>query len=380
MTRSTPPDLSGMLDAKLAQRQKQPLNEEFIRQAARDLGADSATAEALAKGPSKRPHSRPTPAPETFALISKATPTPKGRIERSLQADCGKHWALRDGDFRLLVKLVGLLNAEECKRGQFQIVASNRTLADELGVTVRTIQLRFSRLEHLGIIYRHYTGGDIGLDRAGIDLAPLVARLQELWDALLDRADARHEARAALKAPLSGRDHFQNDSSPRESDSTLNTHTMQESSGTCYPGDEARTSTSSEPAQSVPPQRPKATGQKSSTRYNPKEFTPPPRSSDSFIRLIAQAAPNISADDERGIYDNAHELATGWGLPQKIWARGCHEHGRAAVAAVIAVASARDQSDFKKGRIAWICGCLDLRREQLNIWASLRKIAKQRRH
>ncbi|WP_341702074.1 hypothetical protein [Ferrovibrio sp.] len=391
MTRSNPPDLAGMLDAKIAQRQKRPVDQDFIRAAAEALTGDSAKAaefaqaaksadDSLAAKTERRKGIRPAPAPETFALISQASPTPKGRIERSLQADCGKHWALRDGEFRLLVKLVGLLNTDDCKRGLFRIVASNKTLAEELNVTVRTIQLRFSRLETIGIIYRHYTGGDVGLDRAGIDLAPLVARLQELWDALLDRADGRREARAALKAPLTGRDHCQVDSSPHESVGTLNTHTMQKSSGTCYPEDEARTSTSPTPQAPKQPQTPMRSGQRTSSRYNPKEFTPAPKTADSFIRLMAQASPDLAADDERQIIDNAHGLATAWGLPQKVWARGCHEHGRAAAAAVIAVAGARDASEFRKGRVAWICGCLDLPRHQLNIWASFRKVAKKRQH
>ncbi len=389
MTRPNEPDLSGLLDAKIARRHNS-LDEAKVRALAESLGADAQTAddyaqtaksqnEAVDSHLQRRASFRPNPAPETFALLSKATPTPKGRIERSLQADCGKHWDLRDGDFRLLVKLVGLLNGDDCKRGHFQITASNRTLAEELCVTVRTIQMRFSRLEGLGIIYRHYTGGEVGLDRAGIDLAPLVARLQELWDALLERADARHEARAALKQPLAGRDHASVDSSPHESDGTLNTHTKQIYSGTGYPKDEARTSTSPSPAKPEKPQTAKGANYRS-MRYDPKEFTPPPKSQDSFLRLMAQAEPKLAADDTPQVIDNAQEMAEAWGVPKRVWARGCHEHGRAAAAAVIAVASARDPSEFKKGRVAWICGCLDLPKHQLNIWASFRKIAKQRRH
>lgn len=389
MTRVNEPDLSGLLDAKIARRHNS-LDETKVRALAESLGADPQAAEGFAQTArdqneateadrNRRASFRPTPAPETFALLSKATPTPKGRIERSLQADCGKHWDLRDGDFRLLVKLVGLLNTDDCKKGSFRVTASNRTLAEELCVTVRTIQMRFSRLEGLGIIYRHYTGGDVGLDRAGIDLAPLVARLQELWDALLERADARHEARAALKQPLAGRDHASVDSSPHESEGTLNTHTMQIYSSTCNPGDEARPSTSPSPAKPQKPQTAKGANYRT-TRYDPKEFTPPPKTHDSFLRLMAQAEPKLAADDTRQVIDNAQELAEIWGVPKRVWGRGCHEHGREAAAAVIAVASARDPSEFKKGRVAWVCGCLDLPKHQLNIWASFRKIAKQRRH
>lgn len=49
MNRSNPPDLAGMLDAKLARRQKRPVDQDFIRAAADALTGDSAKAAEFAQ-------------------------------------------------------------------------------------------------------------------------------------------------------------------------------------------------------------------------------------------------------------------------------------------------------------------------------------------
>lgn len=385
---SDPLDLSARLDRKLAERQKTTPDQDFIRAAAAQLTGDPARAEEFAKkfGPepetadqdtrTTRVHKakRPAPAPETFALISKAEPTPKGRITGALHAECGRTWDLRDGEFRLLLKLAGLLNKEDCMSGRFRVVVCNATLAEEMGVTVRTIQARLGRLEGHGLVYRHYIGGAAGLDRAGIDLAPLVARLGELYEALMDRADDRRKRREELSRPLEGRDHWEIESSPHESSRIHNTLTSQSLSGTAIQEDEARGEAGAHPT----------TGRAARTGipdpYRPEEFTPPPRNAASFVRLMEQAAPDLAGGDDHEVCDNARELATGWGVPQKVWARGAHRHGKHAAAAIVAVAASRPITSFKKGRVAWLCACLDLPPSRLNIWASLRATAKRRQH
>lgn len=316
---------------------------------------------------------RPGPAPDAYSFIAKARPTPRGRITQALTMDCGRAWDLNPGQFTLLLRLAALLNPEDCKAGRFQVRAINNTLAHELNCSVRSIQLRLRHLEkRAALIYRHFTGGDVGLDRAAIDLAPLVARLEEVYDAIMDRAADRQDYRDQLNSTLAERVPEASNSPPHESDCTHNTQTPQYRLSTAIQEDEARSYTPSASGKIAEAQR--GTPQ----RYQPAGFTPPPSSTRSFLSLIEQAAPDLAANGEAGVFELAYLLAQGWGLPQKVWGRGCNTHGRLVVAAVIAVAASRAADSFRKGRVAWICGCLGLPADKLNIWASLRAAAKRR--
>lgn len=321
----------------------------------------------------ERRKGRPGPAPDAYAYIAKARPTPRGRITQALGMDCGRAWGLNTGQFTLLLRLAHLLNADDCKAGRFQVRAINHTLAHELNCSVRSIQLRLRHLEKsAALIYRHFTGGDVGLDRAAIDLAPLVARLEEIYEAITDRAADRQEYRDQLNSPLADRVSDQSNSPPHESECTHNTQTPRYRSSTATQEHEARSYTPSSSARLAEGHRGVP------ERYQPAGFTPPPSSGRSFLSLIAQAAPELAAETESAAFDSARWLAQSWGVPQKVWGNGCNEHGRLVVAAVIAVAASRPADSFRKGRVAWVCGCLGLPADKLNIWASLRAAAKRR--
>lgn len=314
---------------------------------------------------------RPKEAHQARAWAEKAEPTAKGLITNALDMENGRFWDLTDGQFRLMSRLVGLLNKENCKAGDYKLTITNRALSHELGVTVRCIQLRLACLEDEGLIYRHFIGGEVGLDRAYIDLAPMVARVHELWDAVNARKRERQQYRDELKSPLAFPSPSQEDSSPHESSSTLNTQTSNDLICNAQQKSEA-------PAVTPPPPLRPAAPIGIPRKYEANAKTPAPSSPRAFANLIEQAAPEIAGGGS--IIDSAYELARSWGVPQRVWGEGCLTHGREVVAAVVAVCASMSPDQFKKGRVAWTCKMLSLTPDQMNIWASLRKAAKKRAH
>ncbi len=138
---------------------------------------------------------------QVFAMARAAKPTPKGRIlsllsAAGLLAHLSDERPVSDGACRLLARLAALLDRAKCDQGWFMVTACNATLAQEMGKTRRTIARYLAELQSAGFLYRHFTTGSIGLDRAAIDLGPLAYRLPELEASIADRAVYRSEHRA----------------------------------------------------------------------------------------------------------------------------------------------------------------------------------------
>jgi hypothetical protein len=114
------------------------------------------------------------------ALAGTYTPAPdltKDEINRAL---CfGLSDQLNDKEFRFLQIAVATLNARAMSRGQLHCYLGSYNLARLVNCSQRTLSRIKASLENLGLIIRHYDKRNRPLEKAGIDLRPLFARLEE---------------------------------------------------------------------------------------------------------------------------------------------------------------------------------------------------------
>jgi hypothetical protein len=97
-----------------------------------------------------------------------------------------------------LAKLVGYVTPGAARSGNYRVSVCNATAAKALGITRRTLQRHLAELECAGWILRHMTGGDLGLNRAGIDFGPMVMRQDEIVAGLKKKSEESRAERAAL--------------------------------------------------------------------------------------------------------------------------------------------------------------------------------------
>jgi len=131
--------------------------------------------------------------------------------------------AIPSAQARVLALLVEHSQPDAWAAGSPASWVSNGTLADELGCTVRNVIALLGKLEAAGWIVRAYSDTNHRLPRAGFDLAPLGARLDELR-ASLSAAAAARQAKRAEAADTAGQRSNQ-DSSGGESAITQTTKT-----------------------------------------------------------------------------------------------------------------------------------------------------------
>lgn len=128
----------------------------------------------------------------------------------------GMHWRgphgerLTSTERNVLVSLSLWLSAADIARGRTRVGATNERIAADLDLSPRMVQACLRSLEDGGWLVRVYTGTNRRYGAGGVDLAPLLARLDELeaaHDALEEawraRGEETPETRSAAPRPRS---------------------------------------------------------------------------------------------------------------------------------------------------------------------------------
>lgn len=214
-----------------------------------------------------------------------------------LDPKTGEEKPLPEGCVRLLDMLVGMAS-ESWNTGEYAIKRCNTTLAEKLGIEVRTVQVRLQKLEWAGAIARTYSHAH---QRSQIDLAPLLGLLPILQD--ID-AQIQHRRAEARERYYAERDTNEDSSGGESLCTRINTlPEINISSVSCA---NAVDETSVDKTESSPPPE-RLSAQDGSDNQCSSKAEP------AFKRLTAQRVTNIKKDPPIGGYALQEERVGGGG-------------------------------------------------------------------